>query len=48
VAGAARAAPSAELIFGMSVPVLVLLFAGQALFHFRDAIAAHWPNTKPC
>lgn len=34
-------------IFGMSVPVLALLFAGQALFHFRDAIAAHWPNTKP-
>ncbi len=34
-------------IFGMSVPVLVLLFAGQALFHFRDAIAAHWPNTEP-
>jgi len=33
-------------IFAMSVPVLVLLFAGQALFHFRDAIAAHWPNTK--
>jgi predicted Zn finger-like uncharacterized protein len=34
-------------IFAMSVPVLVLLFAGQALFHFRDAIAAHWPKTKP-
>jgi hypothetical protein len=34
-------------IFGMSVPVLVLLFAAQALFHFRDAIAAHWPKTKP-
>jgi predicted Zn finger-like uncharacterized protein len=34
-------------IYGMSVPVLVLLFAGQALFHFRDAIAAHWPKTKP-
>jgi predicted Zn finger-like uncharacterized protein len=34
-------------IYGMSVPVLVLLFAGQALFHFRDAIAAHWPNSKP-
>jgi predicted Zn finger-like uncharacterized protein len=34
-------------IYGMLVPVLVLLFAGQALFHFRDAIAAHWPNTKP-
>jgi predicted Zn finger-like uncharacterized protein len=34
-------------IFGMLIPVLVLLFAAQALFHFRDAIAAHWPNTKP-
>ncbi len=34
-------------IFGMLVPVLVLLFGAQALFHFRDAIAAHWPNTKP-
>src|SRR6266496_967409 len=30
-----------------SVPVLVLLLAGQALFHFRDAIASHWPKTKP-
>ena len=30
-----------------SVPVLVLLLTGQALFHFRDAIAAHWPKTKP-
>jgi len=34
-------------IYGMLIPVLVLLFAGQALFHFRDAIAAHWPNSKP-
>ena len=34
-------------IYGMLVPVLVLLFAGQALFHFRDAIAAHWPKSKP-
>ena len=34
-------------IYGMSVPVRVLLFAGQAVFHFRDAIAAHWPKTKP-
>ena len=24
-----------------------MLLAGQALFHFRDAIAAHWPRTKP-
>jgi predicted Zn finger-like uncharacterized protein len=34
-------------VFGMLVPVLILLFAGQALFHFRDAIAAHWPKSKP-
>jgi len=33
--------------YATSVPVLVLLLAGQALFHFRDAIAAHWPTAKP-
>ena len=34
-------------IYACAVPVLVVLLAGQALFHFRDAIAAHWPTTKP-
>jgi hypothetical protein len=34
-------------IYGMSIPMLVVLFAAQALFHFRDAIAAHWPRSKP-
>ena len=34
-------------VYTASVPVLVLILAGQALFHFRDAIAAHWPRTKP-
>jgi predicted Zn finger-like uncharacterized protein len=34
-------------IYGAAMPLLVLLLAGQALFHFRDAIAAHWPTTKP-
>ncbi|HUH94088.1 MAG TPA: zinc-ribbon and DUF3426 domain-containing protein [Casimicrobiaceae bacterium] len=34
-------------VYGGAVPVLVALLAGQALFHFRDAIAAHWPRTKP-
>ena len=34
-------------VYAASVPVLVLILAGQALFHFRDAIAAHWPTTKP-
>jgi predicted Zn finger-like uncharacterized protein len=34
-------------IYATAVPLLLLLLAGQALFHFRDAIAAHWPTTKP-
>jgi predicted Zn finger-like uncharacterized protein len=34
-------------LYASAVPVLVLILAGQALFHFRDAIAAHWPTTKP-
>ena len=34
-------------VYATAVPVLVLILAGQAMFHFRDAIAAHWPGTKP-
>jgi len=34
-------------IYNTAAPLLVLLLAGQALFHFRDVIAAHWPTTKP-
>jgi predicted Zn finger-like uncharacterized protein len=34
-------------LYAASVPLLLLLLAGQTLFHFRDAIAAHWPRTKP-
>ena len=34
-------------VYATAVPLLLLLLAGQALFHFRDAIAAHWPTTKP-
>ena len=34
-------------VYAIATPLLVLLLAGQALFHFRDAIAAHWPRTKP-
>ncbi|MEP6996633.1 MAG: zinc-ribbon and DUF3426 domain-containing protein [Betaproteobacteria bacterium] len=33
--------------YGLLIPVLVIALAAQALFHFRDAIAAHWPQTKP-
>jgi predicted Zn finger-like uncharacterized protein len=34
-------------VFGVIIPVLLLLLAAQAVFHFRDAIAAHWPVAKP-
>jgi predicted Zn finger-like uncharacterized protein len=34
-------------VLAMAIPILLALLAGQALFHFRDAIAAHWPTTKP-
>ena len=33
-------------LLGLAIPVLLVLLAGQALFHFRDAVAAHWPSTK--
>ena len=34
-------------VYASAIPVLVVILACQALFHFRDAIAAHWPGTKP-
>jgi len=30
-----------------AAPVLAILLIGQALFHYRDALAARWPATKP-
>jgi predicted Zn finger-like uncharacterized protein len=34
-------------VYAIAAPLLVLLLAGQALLHFRDAVAAHWPRAKP-
>jgi predicted Zn finger-like uncharacterized protein len=34
-------------VLALAIPILLVLLAGQALFHFRDAIAAHWPTAKP-
>ena len=34
-------------VYGLLIPILVIVLGAQALFHFRDAIAAHWPQTKP-
>ncbi len=31
----------------VAVPLLMLLLAGQVVFHYRDWIAAHWPSAKP-
>lgn len=33
--------------YGLLVPVLLIVLGAQALFHFRDAIAARWPQAKP-
>jgi predicted Zn finger-like uncharacterized protein len=34
-------------LHAMAIPVLLLLLLGQAVFHFRDALAARWPGTRP-
>ena len=34
-------------VYWASIPLLVILLPGQVLFHYRDAIAAHWPALKP-
>jgi len=34
-------------VFGVAIPILLLLLAGQAAFHYRDALAARWPAVKP-
>jgi predicted Zn finger-like uncharacterized protein len=36
-----------SVLYAVAVPVLVVLLVGQVLFHFRDAVAARWPGTKP-
>lgn len=34
-------------VYGLLIPVLIVAFAAQAVFHFRDAIAGRWPQSKP-
>lgn len=38
---------AATVAYGIGVPLLLLLLAGQALYHFRDLIVARWPGTRP-
>jgi predicted Zn finger-like uncharacterized protein len=34
-------------VYSSAVPLLLLVLVGQTMFHYRDAVAAHWPRTKP-
>ena len=34
-------------LYGVAIPVLVIALIVQVLFHFRDAVAAYWPASKP-
>ncbi|HEY1327782.1 MAG TPA: DUF3426 domain-containing protein [Casimicrobiaceae bacterium] len=34
-------------LYAAAIPVLAIALVAQALFHFRDALAAHWPQTRP-
>jgi len=42
-----KARPGMNAFYAVAAPVLVVLFVVQVLFHFRDAVAARWPGTKP-
>jgi predicted Zn finger-like uncharacterized protein len=33
--------------YAVGIPLLLVLLVGQAIYHFRDSIAAHWPGTRP-
>jgi len=37
----------ANAFYAFGIPLLLVLLAGQALFHFRDLVAARWPATRP-
>lgn len=34
-------------VYGVAIPVLVVALILQVLVHFRDAVAAYWPASKP-
>jgi predicted Zn finger-like uncharacterized protein len=34
-------------LYAIAIPILLVALIGQAAFHFRDALAAHWPQTRP-
>ena len=38
---------AAGALLGIAIPVLVIALIAQLLFHYRDAVAARWPASKP-
>jgi predicted Zn finger-like uncharacterized protein len=34
-------------VYALAIPLLLLLLAAQLVYHFRDAIVARWPTTRP-
>jgi len=47
VDGAARHARLRRYLYVAALPLLAVAFAAQALLHFRDAVAARWPGSRP-
>lgn len=41
-----RRARLVNRLSAIAIPVLLLALAAQAAFHFRDALAAHWPGMR--
>jgi predicted Zn finger-like uncharacterized protein len=42
-----RHRPVLRALWIAAIPLLLIALAAQAIYHFRDAIAAHWPATRP-
>ena len=42
-----RRSPRRTLLYALAIVALVLTFVGQLAWHYRDALAAHVPSTRP-
>jgi len=42
-----KAARNWNALYAVAIPLLLLLLGAQATVHYRDAIAARWPSTRP-
>ena len=38
---------SSSVFYGVAIPLLVVTLVAQLVFHYRDAVAARWPASKP-